>query len=201
MSNEIPTGKELQKRDLNQREINSSGSFSLRAWVAAEWQLAREMLPGPLPSKEADKLMLDMLEAMAQEIGVDQFHAVILKVIETCERRPTVATFRKLAGLNQRLDPHADALAAAWSLVTDIVLKHIGRNGEGQAILQPRTYRDGEVWREESVPEIPEGIKRTISMMGGWGAVSDSYPQWFGQRFQQFKELWRGHTSTSISKT
>jgi hypothetical protein len=186
------TGIELQKQDLNQSAINSQASSNLRAWVAAEYQCLREMVPGPLPSKQADALTLDMLEVIAKDIGTTRFHEMILKAIETCERRPTIATLRRIAGLNDRLDSNADALARSWELVTLIITRHIGRDGEGNAVLQSRVYRDGEVWREDPIPEIPEGVLRAVRALGGWGALSDSYPQWFGQRFQQWKELYRG---------
>jgi hypothetical protein len=194
-------GSELKKQDLNQREINSQASSNLRAWVAAEYQCLREMVPGPLPSKQADALTLDMLEAIARDIGTTRFHEIILKAIETCERRPTIAVLRRLAGINDRLDSNADALARSWELVTLIGTRHIGRDGEGNAVLQPRVYRDGEVWREDPIPDIPEGIRRAIRTLGGWGALSDSHPQWWGQRWTQWKELYRGESTTSISKS
>lgn len=150
------------------------------------------MVPGPLPSKQADALALDMLEVIAKDIGTTRFHEMILKAIETCERRPTIAALRRLAGLNDRLDSNANALAAAWGLVTDVVCKHIGRDGNGTAFLQSRVYRDGNLFREEPIPEIKDSVRRAVHAMGGWAVLADSYPQWWGQRYQQFKELWAG---------
>lgn len=194
-------GKELLRTGSKANAINSQASSTeLRAWVAGEYQILREMLPGPLPSKEADALALDMLEAMAQEIGVGAFHAMILKAIETCERRPTIATLRRIAGLNDRLDAQQMALAEAWASVTRVVTKHVGRDGEGHAILQPRIYRDGDVFREEPVPNIPTEVLQAVRSMGGWGALADSYPAFWGMRFANFKEFFVGSRVTSLAK-
>jgi len=162
--------------------------------------MLREMIPGPLPSKEADALALDMLEKMALDIGVVAFHAMILKAIETCERRPTIATLRRLAGLNDRLDVQQLALATAWGLVTDVVTKHIGRDGNGNAFLQPRIYRSDDVFMEERVPEIPENVRVVVASMGGWGALADSYSAFWGMRYANFKELFVGSRVTSLTK-
>lgn len=146
-------------------------------------------------------MALDMLEVIAKDIGTTRFHEMILKAIETCERRPTIAVLRRLAGLNERLDSNAIALAKSWELVTLIVTRHIGRDGEGNAVIQPRLYCDSGVWREHPIPEIPEGIWRAVRSLGGWGALADSYPAYWGVRWAQFKELYCGESSTSISKT
>jgi len=92
------------------------------------------------------------------------------------------------------------ALAEAWDLTIRVVTRHIGRDGEGNAVLQPRVYRDGDVFREEPVPDIPEGVRRAVRAMGGWSALADSYPQWTGQRFAQFKELWTGERTGTLVK-
>jgi hypothetical protein len=163
----------------------------LRPWVAAEAQIVRECIPGPTISDQAAKIMLDALESIAREIGRENFHAVAVKIIETCERRPTIATYRKLAGLTTRLSPQDEALAAGWELVTLILTRFLQWDGEGQVSVQPRiAARDGKHF-EEIPPEIPEGVKKAVTSLGGWKALANSYPEWYSQRFQAFKELYR----------
>lgn len=163
--------------------------------------MLREMLPGPLPSKEADSLALDMLEAMARQIGMEAFHAMILKAIETCERRPTIATLRRIAGLNDRLDGQQTALAEAWSLVTTIVTRHTGQDGEGNCILQSHHSRGADdKYYEEPVPNIPDGVRKAVAALGGWEALVESHPVWWGQKFSQFKEVYRGESPTASVK-
>lgn len=154
------------------------------------------MIPGPLPSKEADKLTLDMLESVAEQIGRESFHAVIVKAIQTCERRPTIAMLRNLAGLNSRLTLDAEAVAAAWSFIVGIVKRHIGRDGNGNAFLQPFiSYRGtGGLCVQEDVPDTPIGIHEAVSAMGGWGALAESLPQWTTQKFNQFRDIYRPTT-------
>lgn len=153
--------------------------------------MLKEQISGPAMSDSAASYLLDRLVEMALEIGQNRFHGVILKAIETCERRPVLATFRRLAGLNPRLDSNAELLAAAWRFVTGICRKNVGRDSNGNAVLQSRVHRvkDGYLV-EDPVPEIPEGIRVTVSSMGGWGALADAYPDWWNQRWMTFKELY-----------
>lgn len=185
-------GSELQKQDSSQSVSNSSGSSELRARVALEWQMVREMIAGPLVSDEAAQLTITMMVDVAVEIGQERFHAAILKAIETCERRPTVATIRRIAGVNGRLEAQQEATASAWELVTKIVTRHIGRDAEGNVRLQGHLIRDGEVFREEPVPEIPEGVRRAVIAMGGWSSLADSHPTFWGARWSHWKELYVG---------
>ena len=155
------------------------------------------MIPGQLPSKEADKLALDMLEGIAREIGTEAFHGVMVKAIETCERRPTIATIRRLAGLNPRMDAQAENLATSWGLVIRVVRKHVGRDSQGNAVLEPYVYFDGDSYREEPVPSIPEGIANAVKALGGWGALAETPPQWLVQRFETFKTLYVGEKGSA----
>ena len=158
-----------------------------------EVQLLRECIPGPLLSVEAMQITQNMMVSVAEEIGTDRFHTTILKAIEMCDRRPTVAKFRQLAGLNSRLEPDAEAVAVAWSFIVGIVRRHIGRDGNGNAVLQPWvSYRSPSgIFVQTDVPDIPIGIHEAVSAMGGWGTLADNLPQWTTQKFNQFKELYR----------
>lgn len=170
--------------------------------MAAEHQTLKELIPGALLSDHAAKIMLDKLVEIATELGQEKFHQLILKAIDTCDRRPTIARFRQLAGLNGRLDIQQEAVAAAWSLITTVVTRHIGRDGEGRAFLQPHLWRnDQSTYSEEPVPAIPRGVAQAIASMGGWGALADSWPQWTGQRFALFKELYRPSSDEVLALT
>lgn len=159
-------------------------------WVAGEYQVLREMIPGPAMSDAATKIMLDELEAVASQIGEAAFHGVILKAIETCERRPTLATLRNLAGLNRRLSPKDEALAKAWEILSVCVTRFMAYDGEGNVSLKARvSQRDGHYFEEEP-PHVPDGVMRAVRSLGGWKALVESYPTWWTQRFQSFKEVY-----------
>lgn len=153
--------------------------------------MVKEMIAGPLLSDEAARLTITMLADVAVEIGQERFHAAILKAIETCERRPTVATIRRIAGVNPVLDERAVAMAAAWSLVTDVVQRHVARDSNGNAYLSPFiAWQEGSGYHvEKPVPAIPESVRRAVVNLGGWGALADAHPIWWAQKFTQFKEL------------
>jgi hypothetical protein len=171
--------------------LPDSCNNGLRVWVAAELQTVRELIPGPLMSDHATEILLDSLEKIATEIGPERFHEVVMKAIETCERRPTIAVYRKLAGLTTRLSPQDEALAAGWETVTVVVTRFLSYDAEGNVSVRPRiTARDGKHF-EEFPPEIPGGVQKAVMSLGGWKALANSFPEWHSQRFQTFKELYR----------
>jgi hypothetical protein len=190
MSNATNSGKELQKQDSSLSGPGSTSSPNLRDWVKMEVQLLRECIPGPLLSVEAMQITQNMMVAIAEEIGTEKFHTTILKAIETCDRRPTVAKIRQLAGLNSRLEPAQEAAAKAWGIVVTVLTRHIGRDGEGNVILRPFLSRAGDAFHEKPVPDIPEGVRKAVAALGGWGALAESFPQWNGQKWGQWKELY-----------
>ncbi len=159
-------------------------------WVAAEYQVLRECVPGPVMSDAATKIMLNGLEQISLQVGESKFHEVILKAIETCERRPTLATLRKLAGLNARLSPQDEALARAWETVTVCVTRFLQYDGEGNVSLKSRVaQRDGHYFEEEP-PLVPDGVLRAVRSMGGWKALVESYPTFWSHKFTGFKEVY-----------
>ena len=190
MSRMTDFGKELQKQDSSLSDPASTSSPNLRDWVKLEVQMLRECIPGPLLSVEAMQITQNMMVAIAEEIGTEKFHATILKAIETCDRRPTMAKIRQLAGLNSRLEPAQEAAAKAWGIVVTVLTRHIGRDGEGNVILRPFLSRAGETFHEEPVPVIPEGVRKAVAALGGWGGLAESFPQWSGQRWGQWKEVY-----------
>ncbi len=169
--------------------------------MALEYQMIREMIPGPQLSDEATNLFLDRLMEILLRVGQERFHEIVLQIIDTHDRRPTVATFRRLAGMNNRLDPQQERLVEAWDLVSRILTRHIGRDVQGNVVLRSFMQSEGEGHREIPVPEIPPGVKETIRMMGGWSALVESWPTYAGQKFSQFSQLYRGETSTALVKT
>ena len=170
---------------------SSASCDDLRPWVAAEAQIVRECIPGPTISDQAAKIMLDALEGIAREIGRENFHAVAVKIIETCERRPTIATYRKLAGLTTRLSPQDEALAAGWELITMVVTRFLAYDAEGNVSVRPRIAQHDGKHFEEMPPKIPDGVRKAVMSLGGWKLLASSYPEWWGAKFQAYKEMYR----------
>jgi hypothetical protein len=173
-----------------ERTSSTLSSDDLPVRVALEYQMIRETIPGPMMSDDATKLFLSRLEEVARTVGAEKFHAIILHIIDNFDRRPTVAHFRRLAGLNNRLDPQQEEVVVAWALVVKILTRHIGRDGEGHVVLQDRV--------DEAVPAIPQGVKDAVKLMGGWSALYESWPAYAGQKWMAFKDLYRGDPVTAL---
>jgi hypothetical protein len=205
MSNATNSGKELQKQDSSLSGSNSTGSCSeLRAWVALELQVMKELVPAKEMSDEAARAMLDMAEDAAAQVGKERFHDALVKAMTLAGQfRPTIGTIRRCCGLIPRLGVNEQAVAAAWSMVTTVVTKHLGVDGNGNRYLAPWLRRDGysgamgdnpmqlQSWKEEPVPAIPASVVAAVKALGGWGALADAHPQWWPQRFEAFKQLWQ----------
>lgn len=165
----------------------SRSTASLAAWVGVKLTVIREMISGPVMSDEAAGLYLRLCIGIAQEIGHDAFNDLTERVVMECERRPTIATLRRMAGLVKSDEPSATMVA--WDLVSRIVSRHIGFDGEGNAILVPKVLVQGVQAISEKVPEIPGDVARAVHMMGGWQSLANSYPTYWGMRFKDFKEV------------
>lgn len=202
MSKMTNFGSELLAGSKQSVDKSFASSSDAAKWVAAEITAIRELIPGAQMSDDATKLYLARVTETAIAIGPGKFHGVVLHIIDNFTRRPTVADFRKLAGLNHRLDPQQEEVVKAWNLVTKILTAHIGRDGQGNVILQSHLVATDEgKHREEPVPEIPAGVKETVRMMGGWSALYDSWPTYAGQRWSQFLQLYRGEPVTALVKS
>ena len=160
-------------------------------------QAIREMIAGPLMSDEARSFYLDRMTAIAVEIGPEAFEKVVIQIIDTCERRPTIATFRRLASL--RMDTPLSPVAAAWNLVVLILRRHIDRDGNGMAVLAPKTRMVGGKAVTEPIPEISAGVRQAVAALGGWTALADCDPQWLPERYRAFKELFSESPGTELS--
>lgn len=166
--------------------------------------MMKELVPAKEMSDEAARAMLDMAEDAAAQVGKEKFHNALVKAMTLAGQfRPTIGTIRRCCGLMPRLDTNAEAVAAAWSLVTTVVTKHLGVDGNGNRYLAPWLHRDGysgavgdnpmqlQSWKEELVPAIPSSVVEAVKALGGWGALADAHPQWWPQRFEAFKQVWR----------
>jgi hypothetical protein len=199
MSNEKNSGSELQKPDLSPSELNSNASCDLRAWVAIELQVMKELVPAKEMSDEAARAMLDMAVDAAAQVGQERFHAALVQAMSLAGQfRPTIGTIRRCCGLVPRLDAKQESVVAAWDLVSRVLTRHIGRDGHGNVVLQSFLQSEGVEHRVVSVPEIPPGVKDAVRMMGGWSALSDSWPAYAGQRWTMFKECYRGEPVTAL---
>jgi len=145
------------------------------------------MIPGQLMSDEAARLQLKLMVELANEIGLQRFNDTVEKAIESCDRRPTVATMRRLAGVAY-VEP--TSVAKAWELVTELVTKHVKYNEQGVAVLAPRSTMKDAKFVEVPIPPVPPEVTRTVTAMGGWGSLVDSYPMFWGQRYANFRELY-----------
>jgi len=169
-----------------------------RAVAISGWQLVREMLPAALESDEAFAARIGFLEEVVDEVGPEAFIQAVRQAIRTKKYRSevSIACIRECAGLSLAAAQHP--AVSAWEIVTDIVRYHVERVGEGGYRLVDRegidfksSTPDKVVTFKKALPEIPENIQAAVDLMGGWGALADSYPQWWGQRWQMFREFYR----------
>ena len=161
--------------------------------AVAGWQMVRELLPSKMESDAALKVRIGFLKEIVAEVGNERFIAAIKQCVRTCMYRNevTIARIRQEAGLS--VAPAPSPAVEAWELVTRIVVGHIGRDAEGNAVLEPRVVlrSDSGLALVQKVPAIPDAVARAVAAMGGWSALAESYPAWWGQRLQQFEKLYR----------
>jgi len=155
--------------------------------AVAGWQMVRELLPSKMESDAALKVRIGFLKEIVAEVGNERFIAAIKQCVRTCMFRNevTIARIRQEAGLS--VAPAPSPAVEAWELVTRIVTHHLGRDAEGNAVLQPHVkISENHLAVMTSLPNIPDAVARAVAAMGGWSALAESYPAWWGQRLQQF---------------
>lgn len=181
-------------------DLEPNGSNSAASWVAGKIVVLNEMLPGTMRSDDAAKLYLKLMIKIASEVGQARFNAAVEKAIETLEhRRPTIATMRRLCGLAS-IEPSEAALA--WILVTTVVTKHLRYNGDGAVIIAPNVRMVNGARVEDPPPIIPSNVLRAVIALGGWQSMAESFPAYWSQRFQNFRELyWTSPAENSIERT
>ena len=164
---------------------------ALEDCAAIGWQLARELLAGPQESDEAVRARIEFLKEIIVEVGPRQFLAAVKQAIRISQYRNevTIKRIRECAGLD--VSPPKSSAAKTWELVTEIVTHHIERDENGNAVLSEHIVMRPEGVVLVPVPNIPESLARAVRDMGGWGALADSYPQWWAQRFNMFREVYR----------
>ena len=161
----------------------------LAAWATANYQvMVREMIPGPIMSDEARALFESKLVEIAQQVGPERFLQTLDTIIETCDRRPTIAMIRKLAGI-QRVEPRPP-FVSAWTLVTKIVARHVRQHSDTGQLLHEYVYMERGKLVRDPVPEIPPAVQSAVDAMGGWSNLAESYPTWWGAKLTMFKELY-----------
>lgn len=155
--------------------------------------MLREVFPDgrPLPDDAIASLMLDRMQALANEIGPQAFHAAVLKAIDTCTHRPSIGVLRRLAGVSPRLDTHADAVVKAWDHVLKIARRHLGRDGEGNVVLRPFAERTPNGYVERPVPQLTAGVLAGLRVIGGWEALAETSPEFLSAKWAQFRDATR----------
>ncbi len=174
--------------------MNKPGESSndLKVWVAMELQMMRELCPGKEMSDDAARIMLALAVDAAEKVGRERFHAALVKAMDVSGQfRPTIGLIRRMSGVSPRMDFSADAVAAAWALVTTCVARHMGYDGEGHAYLTYRIATEGGRLRQEGPPPLPAGVLQAVRSMGGWTALAEAHPAYWSQRFETFKQLLR----------
>jgi hypothetical protein len=168
-------------------------------WVGIKFQALRELIPGAQMSDEATALYLQFLTAIAQEIGHDAFNALIERAVLTCERRPTIAQLRRMAGL---VIPEIPSPAAkAWDLVTEIVTRHLGYDSQGNAYIKPQaSVGEGLKLHYTPVPPIPRDVSMAVRAMGGWTNLAEAYPAYWHMRYKDFREIYTPGLGTLPAK-
>lgn len=198
--NEKKLGVDSQLTDLVRNGNNSSG-FSTESMrlAAVGLTLVREMFPWNITeSDEAAKLRLELMAEIAEEVGERRFVQAVRDAIKVSHKRwdVSVARVREMAGL--RWTPQPSPAAQAWQFVTQVFIEHCRPDGDGNYRLEEKIVNFSGTARVFSVPEIPSAIKRAIRSLGGWAALAESHPEYWTQKFNQFKELYSEDASPRI---
>lgn len=165
----------------------------------------REFFPTNQPESDAAaKLRLELMGDIVKTVGPELFEIAVKTAISISKSRwdCSVARVRECAGLSNKPTP-APAMKA-WSLVTELVQRHVRPGMEGGYRLEPYTYRKGEEVLEIPVPIIPEPVLAAVRCLGGWGALWVTEPAYWPQRMRDFcgayddSSLKRDSTATAL---
>jgi len=174
------------------KRIGPKPGESIAQWATLNYQvMVREMIPGPQMSDQARAIFEGKLAGIAGEIGPERFIALLDLVVDTCDRRPTIATLRELAGI-PRPKPRPQYVSA-WNVVTLVVRRHLRLDTEsGTMVVVPYARMNAGVFVEEPAPEITASIQRAVDGLGGWSNLSSSYPEYWSAKLNMFKDLYEG---------
>jgi hypothetical protein len=141
-------------------------------------------------SDEAAKLRLELLAEVAEAVGEQRFVQAVRKAISVSHRRwdVSVARVREMAGL--RFVPEPSPAAKAWTFLIQVFIDHCRTDQDGNYRLEPKTVIVDEKAKVTPVPDVPLPIKRALQSLGGWAAIAESWPEYVGAKFNQFKELY-----------
>ena len=149
-------------------------------------------------SDEAAKLRLELLAEVAEEVGEQRFVQAVRNAIKVSHKKwdCSIARIREMAGL--RFVPEPSPAAKAWELVTQVFIDHCRSDADGNYHLEEKvTIVDGKA-KVTPVPEISPAVKRAIQCLGGWAALAEAHPEYWGQRWNQFKEFYDGNSSPRV---
>ena len=169
---------------------NGSSSDAMRL-AAVGMTLIREMFPTQQQeSDEAAKLRLELMAEIADAVGEVRFVKAVRDAIKVSHRRwdCSVARIREMAGL--KWTPPISASAEAWQLVTRVFIDHCRTDGDGNYRLEEKVVNVNGRAQVTPVPEIPMALKMAIQCLGGWAALAESHPEYWGQKANQFKEFY-----------
>ena len=182
----------------SENSLNGCSSDAIKL-AAVALTLIREVFPSAQPeSDEAAKLRLELLAEIADAVGEYRFVKAVRSAIKVSHKRwdCSIARIREFAGL--RFVPEPSPAAKAWELITQVFIDHCRSDADGNYHLEEKvTIVDGKA-KVTPVPEIPPAAKRAIQCLGGWAALAEAFPEYWGQRWNQFKEFFDGDSSPRI---
>jgi hypothetical protein len=197
MNDQKQIGVDSQVAELVKRDNGCSSDAIKLAAVALT--LIREMFPvQQAESDEAAKLRLELMAEIADTVGEQRFVQAVRRAIAVSHRRwdVSVARIREMAGL--RFVPEPSPAAQAWALVTQVFIDHCRSDADGNYHLEEKVVIvDGKA-KITPVPEIPLPTKRAIQSLGGWAALAEAWPEYFTQKWNQFREFYSEDSSPRI---
>jgi len=176
--------------DSRPNAIRSADLSNSEKVAAVAWQTVREMFP--VANNESDyavKTRLRLLGKIVDEIGYERFMEALDQAMSISQRRydVTPARIRECAGLRWVSPPTAAALS--WEWVMRVFVDHCRVDGKGNFHLEDKVVMLDGLATVTPAPKVPQAIQRALRSMGGWSAISEAFPEYIGQRYAQFKEL------------
>lgn len=183
------------------RTVSNSHELSTDAikLAAVGISLIKETFPSnQTESEQAAELRLELFAELVEQVGEQRFVRAVRDTIKVSHRRwdCSVARVREMAGL--KWTPPATSVAIAWQLVTRVFLDHCRVDADGNYRLEEKVVNVDGAARVTPVPEIPPAVKRAIQCLGGWAALAEAHPEFWGQRWNQFKEFYSEDTGLCV---
>jgi hypothetical protein len=145
-------------------------------------------MPGQPMSDLALTMYLHTCYELVREVGVQRFQVGVRRALMECEFRPTIAKLRKLCGYETE---HEKELAEQWDAITAIVDNgFLATDEQGATIVKAKTSVANGTMVLHPAPQLTDKTKQIVRKMGGWEAVSGAFPQFWGQQYKRFTEMW-----------